>query len=67
MKLASEGYDVTIADLPVMKDEAIKTANELEEKTGQKSHVVLADVSKRDNVEKMVASHVEHLGPLFTM
>jgi NAD(P)-dependent dehydrogenase (short-subunit alcohol dehydrogenase family) len=49
-----------------MKSAACETATEIE-KIGRKSHVVLGDVSKRADVEKMCESHVEHVGPLYTM
>lgn len=49
-----------------MKDEAELTAKRIE-KLGVKSHVVLGDVSKRSDVERIVRSHVDNIGPLFTM
>lgn len=66
IKLASDGYDVTVADLPIMKAEAEATAAEIE-KLGRKCFVGTCDVSKREEVEKLVADHVKALGPLFTM
>ena len=49
-----------------MQKEAQGTASEIE-KIGRKSQAVEVDVRIRDEVEKMVASHVENIGPLFTM
>ena len=66
LKLASSGYDVTISDLPSMEEAAQATSNEIS-KLGRKTHVVLGDVSVRSDVEKIVASHVENVGELFTM
>ena len=66
LALAREGYDVTVADLPGMRTAAEDTAGEIE-KLGRKSHVVAVDVSNRSEVEKMCESHVENVGPLFTM
>lgn len=66
LRLATEGYDVTIADLPAMRDEAEGVANEIE-RSGRKSHVFCLDVSKREEVERMCVSHIQKLGPLFAM
>ncbi|KAJ5224054.1 hypothetical protein N7468_008596 [Penicillium chermesinum] len=66
LKLASTGYDVTIADLPSMSGEATATAKQIEG-LGRKAFVALGDVSVRSSVERMVADHVKNLGPLFTM
>lgn len=66
LRLASDGYDVTIADIPAMSAEAEATAKEIAA-LGRKSFVALGDVSVRANVESIVAQHVENIGPLFTM
>ena len=66
LKLASSGYDVTISDLPTMKDAAEATAKEISD-LGRKSNYVLGDVSVRSDVEKLVPKHVQHLGELYTM
>ncbi len=66
LKLASSGYDITICDLPAMKDAAEATAKEISD-LGRKSHFVLGDVSVRSDVENMVAEHVKTIGELYTM
>ncbi|VUC31959.1 unnamed protein product [Clonostachys rosea] len=66
LRLASDGYDVTIADIPAMSAEAEAAAKEIAA-LGRKSFVALGDVSVRANVESIVAQHVENVGPLFTM
>ena len=49
-----------------MKSDADATAAEFAA-LGRKSHVVLGDVSSRSDVQRIVDSHVEALGPLFAM
>lgn len=49
-----------------MQAEAEATAKEIAQ-MGVKTHVVTGDVSVRSDVEAMVASHVDTLGPLYTM
>lgn len=66
LQVATEGFDVTIADLPALRGPAEATANEITH-LGRKSNVALGDVSKRDEVEQICQSHVEALGPLFCM
>ena len=66
LKLASTGYDVTIADLPALQSSAEATASEVRS-LGRKSHVVLGDVSIRSDVEKMVSEHVDKVGELYCM
>lgn len=66
LKLAHDGYDVTVADLASMKSASEEVAAEIE-KLGRKANVAECDVSSMADVDKMVADHVKALGPLFTM
>lgn len=66
VQLASEGFDVTIGDLPSLRESAEATAEKIRH-LGRKANVALADVSDRSQVEEMCQSHVERLGPLFCM
>ncbi|KAF4121481.1 Short-chain dehydrogenase [Geosmithia morbida] len=66
-RLASDGFKVTISDLPSMKAEAEATASQIAEATGSETHVALGDVSRRSDVQDVVDSHVSSLGPLYAM
>lgn len=66
LKLATNGYDVTICDLPALQSSAESVAEEVR-KLGRKSHISLGDVSVRSDVEKVVADHVKNVGELFCM
>lgn len=66
LQLATDGFDVTVADLPALQSLAEDTANSMRA-LGRKSHVSLTDVSDRSEVERMCADHVEVLGPIWCM
>ena len=58
--LAKEGADVVINDIPGMKEDAEKTVKEIKE-AGVKSMFAPADVSKMEDVQKMVEAIKEKL------
>ncbi|WPG97658.1 Hypothetical protein R9X50_00043800 [Acrodontium crateriforme] len=66
LRLAYDGYDVTINDVLANKAGAEETAEEIR-KLGRKSTVALADVSKFAEVEQMIQTAVKELGNLDTM
>lgn len=61
MKFAKEGYDVVISD--ILQDVAEQTAKEIEA-MGQKALVVVADVSKAEDAERLINETVNALGRL---
>ncbi|KAK7548700.1 3-oxoacyl-reductase [Phyllosticta citricarpa] len=66
LRLAQDGYDIGVNDIPSNKDKAEQLVSEIKE-LGQKATVCLGDVSKLDEVENMVQTSVKELGPLNTM
>lgn len=66
MRLAGDGYDVCINDIPANKQGAEETAHEIAQ-LGRKSTVALGDVSVMSEVEGVVKQSVQELGPLNTM
>ena len=66
LQLATEGFAITVADLPALQPAAEATADSIRQ-LGRRANVALADVSNRSEVEAMVQSHVDTLGPLFCM
>ena len=61
MKFAKDGYDVVISD--ILQDVAQQTAKEIEA-LGQKALVVVADVSKAEDAERLINETVNALGRL---
>ncbi|KAL7621957.1 hypothetical protein AAE478_007458 [Parahypoxylon ruwenzoriense] len=66
LRLAADGYDVCVNDVPANKTSCEEVAAEVRG-LGRKACVGLADVSKRDEVRGMVKTSVEALGPLSTI
>lgn len=66
IRLAEDGYDICVNDIPSNKGEAEALASEIKG-LGRKSTVALGDVSKLDQMESIVKTSVEELGPLNTM
>lgn len=66
LRIARDGYDVCINDIPANKSGAEEVAQEIQ-KLGRNSCVAIADVSKLSEVEGMIQSAVKELGPLNTM
>ncbi|KAI2466840.1 NAD(P)-binding protein [Annulohypoxylon bovei var. microspora] len=66
LRLAADGYNVCINDVAANRagcDEVVKQIQGM----GRKSFAAIADVTKRDEVKKMVQDSVSELGPLSTM
>jgi meso-butanediol dehydrogenase/(S,S)-butanediol dehydrogenase/diacetyl reductase len=66
LRLAADGIDVAIADLPSMREEAEAVAEEIRA-AGQRSTVIDVDVSDSAQVDAMVAATVAELGKLDVM
>ncbi|KAF2262115.1 acetoin dehydrogenase-like protein, partial [Lojkania enalia] len=66
IRLAQDGYDVCINDIQANKSGAENVVSEIKS-MGQKAFPFLTDVSKLQEVEKMVEASVSELGPLNTM
>ncbi|MGI6879882.1 acetoin reductase [Microbacterium sp. gxy059] len=61
LKLASDGFDVVVADLAVQEEKAEGVVNEIEA-LGRRAIFVAADVSRKADVEAAVAAAVDQLG-----
>ncbi|KAK7019494.1 hypothetical protein R3P38DRAFT_3319065 [Favolaschia claudopus] len=66
LRLAADGLDVAVADLPVKADALTKVAEEIRG-LGCKALALIADVSKEDQVKAMVEATVSGLGRLDVM
>ncbi|KAI1453308.1 hypothetical protein F4805DRAFT_444015 [Annulohypoxylon moriforme] len=66
LRLAADGYDVCVNDVGANQAGCDEVVKEIQ-KMGRKSITAIADVSKRDQVKKMVQTSVNELGPLDTM
>ncbi|KAI0350202.1 NAD-P-binding protein [Trametes cingulata] len=66
LRLAEDGYDVTVADLP-QKREQIEAVVKAIEAKGRRAVPVVADVSLEEDVQGMVQKTVEDLGGLDLM
>ncbi|XXG95524.1 Altered inheritance of mitochondria protein 6 [Hypoxylon texense] len=66
LRLAADGYDVCVNDISANEaacDEVVRAIQGM----GRKACTAVADVSKRDEVNRMVQTSVENLGPLSTL
>lgn len=63
LRLADDGYDVAVNDIPSNRENLETLKAEIESK-GRKALVVTADVSQEDQVKHMVDTVVETLGGL---
>ena len=63
LRLAKDGFDIALNDLPSKYDQLRTVASEIEN-MGRRTHVVPADVTIEDDVKRMVRSVVEKLGGL---
>ena len=61
LKLAEDGYDVVLNDLPVNQTTLASVANKIGEK-GRKSVVIVGDVSAESDVKNLVENTVYELG-----
>ncbi|KAI6796916.1 phosphoribosyl pyrophosphokinase, partial [Hortaea werneckii] len=66
LRLARDGYDVCINDIPANSSGCDAVAEEVE-RVGRRSCVALADISKYNEVEGMIQTSVKKLGELNTM
>ncbi|MCJ1329946.1 hypothetical protein MMC10_006627 [Thelotrema lepadinum] len=66
LRLARDGYSVCINDVPANQDGIDQAVKEIES-IGRKAVGVVADVTKIDEVEKMIEISVQALGPLNLM
>jgi meso-butanediol dehydrogenase/(S,S)-butanediol dehydrogenase/diacetyl reductase len=66
LRLAADGLDVAVADLPAMRADAEGVADEIRA-LGRRSAVIDADVSDAAQVDSMVAQTVQELGKLDVM
>lgn len=61
LKLAEDGFDIGVADLPAQSETAEETISGIE-KLGRKAVFVGVDVSKKDDIEQAVDSVADSLG-----
>jgi meso-butanediol dehydrogenase/(S,S)-butanediol dehydrogenase/diacetyl reductase len=66
MRLAEDGLDVSVTDLPNAKNELEETSKAISN-LGVKSCAILMDVSSQEDVERAVAEHVKALGGIDVM
>jgi len=66
MRLAADGLDVSVTDLPNAKNELEETAKAISS-LGVKSCAILMDVSDHEDVDRAVAEHVKALGSIDVM
>ncbi|KAI3393872.1 hypothetical protein diail_3547 [Diaporthe ilicicola] len=66
LRLASDGYDVCINDIPAMEKRCDGVVKEIQS-MGRKACTAVADVSKRAEVKDMIQKSVKQLGPLHAM
>jgi NAD(P)-dependent dehydrogenase (short-subunit alcohol dehydrogenase family) len=63
LRLAADGYDIALNDLPAQEAALRVTAEEVASR-GRRAHCVLADVSSEKQVQTMVSDVVCELGGL---
>lgn len=66
MRLAEDGLDVSVTDLPNAKNELEETSKAISN-LGVKSCAILMDVSSQEDVERAVTEHVKALGGIDVM
>ncbi|KAK4163719.1 hypothetical protein QBC43DRAFT_379135 [Cladorrhinum sp. PSN259] len=66
LRLARDGYDITVNDLPSLQSQIDSTVSEIRA-LGRNAYGHAADVSSLPEVEAMISSSVSKLGPLTTM
>jgi len=67
IRLASDGYDVAINDLPEKKGKLEELSAKIREKTGRRVLIHIADVSEEEQVKALVDTVVQTLGGLDVM
>ncbi|KAJ4289212.1 hypothetical protein N0V90_011554 [Kalmusia sp. IMI 367209] len=65
-RLAQDGYDICVNDIAANQSEAEAVVKEIKD-MGRKSIAVTADVSNLQEVQKLIETSVNELGPLRTM
>lgn len=65
-RLAQDGYNICVNDISANQSEAESVAKAIES-MGRKAIAVTADVSKIQEVQRLVQTSVDELGPLNTM
>ncbi len=63
LRLADDGFNVSLNDLPSAGTELDILASEITSK-GRKSHVVTGDISSESDVQRIIESTVQALGSL---
>ena len=63
LRLASDGFDVCINDLPTAREGLESLKAQIEDK-GKRSSIAVGDVSVKADVENMISTAVEDLGHL---
>lgn len=63
LRLARDGFDISLNDLPSKRDQLRAVANDVEN-VGRRAHLVSADITVEDDVKGMVCSTAEELGGL---
>ncbi|KAI0687070.1 acetoin reductase family protein [Earliella scabrosa] len=66
-RLARDGFDLGLFDLPRAKDRLEGLAEELEKAHGTRVVCVLGDVSQEEDVKRLVEEVVQELGSLYAM
>jgi len=64
LRLASDGYDVVVADLPTQRRSMDGVIQQVKETTGRRAIAFEVDVSKEDQVKALVRVAVDQLGGL---
>jgi len=64
IRLASDGYDVVVADLPRQRLSMDAVVDHIKTTTGRKAMSFECDVSKEEQVKELVKATVEQLGGL---
>ena len=64
IRLASDGYDVVVADLPRQRSSVDGVVEQIKTTTGRKAIAFDVDVCKEDQVKALVQAAVDQLGGL---
>ncbi|KAF9027327.1 short chain oxidoreductase [Hymenopellis radicata] len=67
IRLAQDGYDVAINDLPAKKEKLEQVAADITARTGRRVSIQIADVSEEEQVKGMIQDVVKTLGGLDVM
>ncbi|KAK4156969.1 hypothetical protein C8A00DRAFT_12161 [Chaetomidium leptoderma] len=67
LRLAQDGYSITASDLPALQPQLDSVVSEITSAGKTKAHAYLADVTSASQVDALVRSSADVLGPLDTM